>query len=141
MIKLGCGRPTNLPLCWDRKIIKYDKSEINRRYCPTTMPNNHAQHPLRLLATSCTSQIRHPGFSTFLYESVKILAPLTPMSSHKAEQWSIALQPRHKSANLTRLGACQASPRGGGRCLATPSLSCLPVSLSYQQGISWLRRK
>ena len=57
---------------------------------PAILPNNHAQHPLRLLATSCTSQIRHPGFSTFLYESVKILAPLTPMSSHKAEQWSIA---------------------------------------------------
>ena len=27
------------------------------------------------------------------------------MSSHKAEQWSIALQPRHKSANLAKLGA------------------------------------
>ena len=31
---------------------------------PAILPNNHAQHPLRLLANSCTSQIRHPGFST-----------------------------------------------------------------------------
>ena len=97
---------------------------------PTVLPNNHAQQPLRLLATSCPSQISHPGFCTILNEGVKILAPLPPVSSHKTEQWAIALQPRHQSANFARLGAMvlpvqplQRSPVGAWQ------LPCSPIHL------------